>query len=123
MRVEELKMSAATELAILRAGIETVEELRAMTSGELVAIRGIGMRSLNEIVLALAAHEGNDSGSWYIYPGDWPPLNTPVRVKLRSGQTLIAKWAYARWTLPRGKRLMPGAVVGWRPITTEESEE
>lgn len=123
MRVEELNMSAATELALMRAGIETVEELKAMTSGELAAVRGIGMRSLNEIVLALAAHEGKDSGGWYTIPGDWPPLKTPVRVKLRSGETLIAKWVYAKWTLPNGKRLMSGDVVGWRPITTEESED
>lgn len=49
MPIEDLDFSFRTYDCLKRHGVETVEQLRAMTHGELCAVRNLGKRNMDEI--------------------------------------------------------------------------
>lgn len=51
--IEELKLTTRTVQTLKRAGIKTTGELKALSNQEILAIKGVGLKSLKEIQEAL----------------------------------------------------------------------
>ena len=62
-QIGELELSCKTENILRRAGIDTVEELASMKDEELVAVRGMSNRALEEIQTKLNELESADKAA------------------------------------------------------------
>ena len=60
MKIEELDLSLRIYNALKRAGIDDVEQVRAMTVRDILSIRSIGVRSLAEIAEKVWDRTGED---------------------------------------------------------------
>ena len=55
MTIEELDLSVRSFNCLKRAGINTVEELISKTEADMMKVRNLGRKSLDEVVSKLAA--------------------------------------------------------------------
>ena len=53
MRIEDLELSFRSSNCLIRAGINTVEELCNKTSDDMMKVRNLGKKSLDEVLLKL----------------------------------------------------------------------
>lgn len=57
MKIEDLNLSVRASNALRRAGIRTTKQLMSMDAGDLLRIRNLGHKSLDEIQKTIAALE------------------------------------------------------------------
>ena len=53
MKIEELDLSVRTYLALRRYGINTTDDLCNMSEGDVVRVRNLGRKSLEELLLKM----------------------------------------------------------------------
>lgn len=53
MKIEELDLSVRTYLALRRYGINTTDDLCKMSEGDIIRVRNLGRKSLEELLLKM----------------------------------------------------------------------
>ena len=125
----KLGLSIRSYNCLKRAGINTVEELREKTKAELMKVRNLGPRSLEEVLKARNNHQEENSFKWIPINEKLPPLGVciicTVREHFRNQFELRYPVYYLQKTYENGYAfyfgdsiLMPdiSEVVAWMPI-------
>lgn len=103
--IELLRLLPKAELALRRAGIHTVGQLRSMSLTELSALRGLSEHGVSAVLRAAATFEFTDDDPLALIPVQALPLsrrslNALVRVKILTLKALLAKQEQGLSSIP-----------------------